>query len=50
MSCNTSGVADNVPDGTVRGTRIPRWSSSQSYVVESISGGDSRSAAFHIAL
>ena len=44
-----SGGADNVPDDTVRETRIPRWSSSQSYFVESISGGDSIRAAFHIA-
>ena len=44
-----SGGADNVPEGTVRGTRLPRWSSSQPYFVESISGGDSTCAAFHIA-
>ena len=31
------------------GTRLSRWSSSQPYFVESISGGDWRSAAFHIA-
>ena len=48
MSCNMSGGADNVPECTVRGTRIPMWSSSQPYFVESNSG-DSRSAAFHIA-
>ena len=44
-----SGRADNVPEGTVRGTRLPRGSSSQPYIVESLSGGDSRSAAFHNA-
>ena len=44
-----SGGADNVPEGTVRGTMLSRWSSSQPYFVESISRGDSRSAAFHIA-
>ena len=35
-----SGGADNVQDGTVHGTSLPRWSSSQPYFVESISGGD----------
>ena len=44
-----SGCAANVPDGNVRGTRIPRLSSSQPHFVESISGGDSICAAFHIA-
>ena len=44
-----SGGANNIPEGTVRGTRIPRLSNSQPYFVESISGGDSRNAAFHIA-
>ena len=44
-----SDGADNVPEGTVRGTRLSRWSSFQPYFVESISDGDSRSAAFHIA-
>ncbi len=48
MSCNMSGGANNIPEGTVRGTRIPMWSSSHPYFVESNSG-DSRSAAFHIA-
>ena len=44
-----AGGADNIPEGTVRGTGLSRWSSSQPYFVESISGGDSRSAAFHNA-
>ena len=44
-----AGGADNIPEGTVRGTRLSRWSSSQPSSVESISGGDSISAAFHIA-
>ena len=44
-----SGGADNVPEATVHGTRLYRWSCSRPYFVESISGGDSRSGAFHIA-
>ena len=28
MSCNMSGSAANAPEGTVSGTRLPRWSSS----------------------
>ena len=32
------GGANNVPDGTVRGTWIPRWSRSQSYFVVKVKG------------
>jgi len=39
----------SVPVGTVRWRRIPWWLYSQPYLVGSISGGDSRSAAFQMA-
>ena len=49
ISRSMSGGADSVSGGTVRGRRIPWWSTSQPYLVGSIAGGDSRSAAFHVA-
>ena len=48
ISRSMSGGADSVSCGTVRGSGIPWLSTSQPYLVGSIAGGDSRSAAFHV--
>jgi len=49
ISCSICEGELSVPRGTVRGRRIPWWSHSQPYPVGSISGGNSRSAAFQLA-
>ena len=49
ISFSISAGADSVLVATVRGSRMPWWSSSQPWLVGYIVGGDSRSAAFYVA-
>ena len=49
VNFSISACADSVPVAAVRGSWMPWWSSSQPWLVGSIVGSDSRSAAFYVA-